>query len=140
MEVTGRDGRTLREAWAEGPHAHLGLAVPGFPSLFLVYGPNTNTSGGSIVFYEEAQASYIRQALALVRERSAATIEVRPDVEAASDRALQARFHGTAWTACDSWYRDAGGRIVTNWPGYMYEYARQTRVIDPADYVLNRAV
>ena len=91
MEIEGRDGLTLRDAWAEGPHAHLGVTVPGFPSLFLMYGPNTNTSGGSIIFYEEAQAAYIRQALQL------GALEVREDIEAASDRQLQSQFAGTAW-------------------------------------------
>ncbi len=134
MAITGRDGRTLREAWAEGAHAHLGITVPGFPSLFLVYGPNTNTSGGSIITYHEAQAGYLRQALEQVRERAAAAIDVRPEVEAASDRAVQARFAGTAWTRCDSWYRDDQGRIVTNWPGYMHEYVERTSALDPAEY------
>jgi cation diffusion facilitator CzcD-associated flavoprotein CzcO len=136
MEISGAGGRTLDEAWAGGPHAHLGITVPDFPSLFLMYGPNTNTSGGSIIFYEEAQASYIRQALELVRDRSAGAIEVRPEVEAASDRELQARFNGTAWTACDSWYRNQTGRIVANWPGYMREYAERVRTIDPSEYRL----
>ena len=136
MEITGRDGTALADAWAEGPHAHLGIAVPGFPSLFLMYGPNTNTSGGSIIFYEEMQAQYIRQALELVRERGAGGIEVRPEVEAASDRELQERFRGTAWTACDSWYRDERGRIVANWPGYMREYAQRVHRLDPGEYEL----
>ncbi len=139
MEITGRDRLTLREAWTDGPHAHLGIAVPGFPSLFLMYGPNTNTSGGSIIYYEEAQAAYIRQALELVRERGAGAIEVRPEVEAASDRELQERFRGTAWTQCSSWYRDEAGRIVANWPGYMREYAAAVRELDPADYFLVEA-
>ncbi len=108
------------------------MTVPGFPNLFLMYGPNTNTSGGSIIVYEEAQAAYIRQALQL-----GGTIEVKPDVEAASDRETQARFSGTAWTRCDSWYRDDGGRIVTNWPGYMHEYIAATRTLDPAHFTLN---
>ena len=69
MEIAGAGGRTLREAWSAGPRAHLGIAVAGFPSLFLMYGPNTNTSGGSIIFYEETQAAYIRQALEQVRAR-----------------------------------------------------------------------
>ena len=128
MEIVGRDGRTLRDAWADGPHAHLGITVPGFPALYLVYGPNTNTSGGSIIFYEEAQASYIRQALQL------GVSEVRDDVEAAGDRELQARFAGTAWTRCDSWYRDEHGRIATNWPGFMHEYAERTRTLEPSDF------
>jgi cation diffusion facilitator CzcD-associated flavoprotein CzcO len=134
MEVVGAGGVTLRSAWTEGAHAHLGICVPGFPSLFLMYGPNTNTSGGSIVFYEEAQAAYIRQALAALEARGAAAISVRAEVEAASDRELQERFTGTAWTQCDSWYRADGGRIVANWPGYMTEYAERVRTLDPSEY------
>jgi cation diffusion facilitator CzcD-associated flavoprotein CzcO len=134
MEITGAGGRTLREEWADGPHAHLGLTVPGFPSLFMMYGPNTNTSGGSIIVYEESQAAYIRQALQHVRDRDAAAIEVRREVEQRTDRDTQARFEGTAWTECDSWYRTERGRIVANWPGYMREYEEAVRVLDPADF------
>jgi cation diffusion facilitator CzcD-associated flavoprotein CzcO len=135
MAITGTGGRRLEDAWAHGAHAHLGITVPGFPSMFVMYGPNTNTSGGSIITYLEAQAGYIRQALELQRARGVA-LDVRPDVEAASDRALQARFKGTAWTACDSWYRDESGRIVTNWPGYMREYLAATSRLDPSDFTL----
>ena len=136
MRIAGAGGRDLRDVWAEGAHAHLGMTIPGFPSLFVMYGPNTNTSGGSIITYLEAQASYIRQALEQVRARGADAIAVRPEVEAASDREVQSRFPGTAWTRCHSWYRDddAGGRIVANWPGYMWEYLRATRELDPAEY------
>jgi cation diffusion facilitator CzcD-associated flavoprotein CzcO len=134
MEVTGAGGRSLRDAWAGGAHAHLGITVPGFPSLLIMYGPNTNTSGGSIIVYLEAQARYLRQALEHVRARGAAAIEVRPEVEAAFDRETQARFAGTAWTRCDSWYRDASGRVVTNWPGYMREYEERTRELDPGEF------
>jgi cation diffusion facilitator CzcD-associated flavoprotein CzcO len=134
MRVSGSGGRTLDQEWAEGAHAHLGMCVPGFPNLFLVYGPNTNTSGGSIVFYEEVQASYIRQALEQVRDRGARAIEVRREVEAASDREVQSRFEGTAWTQCSSWYRDDSGRIVTNWPGYMTDYAERVRELDEDEF------
>jgi cation diffusion facilitator CzcD-associated flavoprotein CzcO len=134
MRVRGAHGGELSDAWAHGAHAHLGMTVPRFPNMFVMYGPNTNTSGGSIIFYLEAQASYIRQALAQLRARGAAAIEVRAEVEQASDRALQARFAGTAWTGCDSWYRDESGRIVANWPGYMREYFEQTRALDPREY------
>jgi cation diffusion facilitator CzcD-associated flavoprotein CzcO len=134
MRITSSHGGELSEAWAQGAHAHLGMTVPGFPNMFVMYGPNTNTSGGSIVFYLEAQASYIRQALEQLRRRGAGAIEVRAEVEQASDEALQARFAGTAWTGCDSWYRDEQGRIVANWPGYMREYFEQTRKLDAREY------
>jgi cation diffusion facilitator CzcD-associated flavoprotein CzcO len=134
MEIVGVGGVTLRSEWSGGARAHLGITVPGFPSMFLMYGPNTNTSGGSIVFYEEAQAAYIRQALELVRARGARAIEVRREVEMESDLAVQSRFAGTAWTQCDSWYRAEGGRIVANWPGYMTEYAERVRELDPSEF------
>jgi cation diffusion facilitator CzcD-associated flavoprotein CzcO len=134
MSVTGRDGTELHEYWSGGAHAHLGMTVPSFPNMFVMYGPNTNTSGGSIIFYLETQAAYIRQALQQLTRRGAGAIEVRPEVEAASDRALQARFAGTAWTRCDSWYRDEQGRIVANWPGYMREYLEQASELTESDF------
>jgi cation diffusion facilitator CzcD-associated flavoprotein CzcO len=134
MRIAGVDGLDLEEYWSGGAHAHLGISVPGFPNMFVLYGPNTNTSGGSILVYLEAQAAYIRQALQQLRARGATAIEVRAEVEAASDRALQARFAGTAWTECDSWYRNENGRIVANWPGYMREYLEQTRQLDAGQY------
>ncbi len=138
MRVHGLGGVELGEAWRDGAHAHLGIATPGFPSMFFMYGPNTNSSGGSIIVYLEAQARYIRQALEHLRDGGYRRVEVRPDVEAASDRALQARFDGTAWTACDSWYKDEGGRIVANWPGYMGEYVEATRTFAPDQYEFTR--
>ena len=134
MRIAGAGGEQLHDAWAGGAHAHLGVTVPGFPNMFVLYGPNTNTSGGSIIVYLEAQAGYVRQALEQMHARGAAAVEVRREVEQASDRELQARFAGTAWTRCDSWYRDERGRIVANWPGYMREYLERTRELDPSEY------
>jgi cation diffusion facilitator CzcD-associated flavoprotein CzcO len=134
MALSGRGGTELSEQWSGGAHAHLGMTVPGFPNMFVMYGPNTNTSGGSIIFYLETQAAYIRQALEQLTKRVAGAIEVRADVEAASDRALQARFAGTAWTQCNSWYRDEQGRIVANWPGYMREYLEQAKELSVSDF------
>jgi cation diffusion facilitator CzcD-associated flavoprotein CzcO len=134
MQITGAHGRSLQEAWAQGPRAHLGICVSGFPNMFLMYGPNTNTSGGSIIFFEEAQAAYLRRALERLRSRGGGALDVRPEVQDAADGALQARFAGTAWTGCDSWYRNEQGRIVTNWPGYMREYREQTSTLVEAQY------
>ncbi len=134
MAITGRGGRSLEEVWQNGAHAHLGITVPSFPNMFILYGPNTNTSGGSIIFYLEMQTAYVRRALQQLIDRGAGAIEVRAEVEAASDRETQHRFNGTAWTQCDSWYRDQNGRIVANWPGYMREYQRRTEALDPSEF------
>ena len=54
MEITGAEGRTLAEEWAGVPRAYLGMSVPGFPNMFLLYGPNTNGGTGSVIYTIEA--------------------------------------------------------------------------------------
>jgi cation diffusion facilitator CzcD-associated flavoprotein CzcO len=133
MRVTGRDGRRLDEQWRDGAHAHLGMTVPGFPNLFLVYGPNTNTGHTSVIYFHEAQARYIVQAVRRIAAGSG-PLDVRPEVAAAYDTELQRRLAGSVWTACRSWYRSPSGRIVTNWPGRAAEYRRRTARLRPADF------
>src|ERR1700684_958024 len=63
-EVIGRHG-SLRDQWGEDDaRAYLGIAVPGFPNFFCLYGPNTNLGhGGSIIFNTECQVRYILKAI-----------------------------------------------------------------------------
>ncbi|WP_067897510.1 flavin-containing monooxygenase [Nocardia vaccinii] len=136
MAVTGVGGRTLARSWADGAHAYLGISVPAFPSMFLMYGPNTNSSGGSVIHFLEAQARFIRTALDHIAARDAVAVDVRAEVESRADYQVQQQFAGTTWTQCNSWYRADNGRIVANWPGYMREYTALTRHIDADDYNL----
>ena len=63
MAVTGVDGRTLSEAWQPTPRAYLGMSVPGFPNMFLLYGPNTNGGTGSVIDTIEAGMGHVLSAL-----------------------------------------------------------------------------
>jgi cation diffusion facilitator CzcD-associated flavoprotein CzcO len=135
MTITGRGGRDLHTEWADGARAHLGMAVPGFPNMFLIYGPNTNLGSSSIILMMEQQARYIRQvAEELARGGVAHAFEVRRAVADAHDAEIQARLDEGVWTDCSSWYRTASGRVTTNWPGLVREYQARTRVAALADY------
>ncbi|MGV9675777.1 flavin-containing monooxygenase [Nocardia sp. NPDC003482] len=136
MRISGRGGRTLSDEWTGGARAFKGMTVPGFPNLFLVYGPNTNLGVGSIVYMIESQARYIRQAIQHLAARPGRLLEVRPGVAAEFDRRVQRRLDRSPWTFCSSWYRDAAGRITNNWPGTVTAYRWTTRRMDPADYEL----
>jgi cation diffusion facilitator CzcD-associated flavoprotein CzcO len=137
IEVRGTDGRRLADAWAGGARAHLGIAVAGFPNLFLLYGPNTNLGFGSIVVMIEAQVGYVLDALRTLRATGAAALALRDEVEAASTGEVQERLRNSVWASCNSWYRQGpDGRIVNNWPGQMLEYQRDTRAVDLAEYDL----
>ena len=134
LEVGGVGGQTLQQRWVDGAEAHLGITVSGFPSMFLLYGPNTNLGVGSIIAMIEAQVGYVADALRLTRRLGASALDVRPEVQAASGELLQQRLRGSVWTACQSWYRTESGRVTNNWPGYMIEYVRATREVRPMEY------
>lgn len=135
MTVTGRHGRDLQTEWAGGARAHLGMAVPGFPNMFLIYGPNTNLGSSSIILMMEQQARYIRQLTEqLARGGVARAFDVRAAVEQAYDAEVQSRLDAGVWTTCDSWYRAASGRVTTNWPGLVHEYQRRTQTAVLGDY------
>jgi cation diffusion facilitator CzcD-associated flavoprotein CzcO len=135
MEVQGRGGRRLAEdAWVHGAEAYLGIAVPDFPNMFLLYGPNTNHGTGSAVELLEAQSKYVVQAVRLIAEGRAERLEVRRDVHDAFVREMNERLAGSVWVGCSNWYVTAEGRVTNNWPGSQTEYKRRTRTLALADY------
>jgi cation diffusion facilitator CzcD-associated flavoprotein CzcO len=136
VEVTGADGRTLAQEWEGGAYAHLGITVPGFPNAFIVYGPNTNLGGSSIISMIECQTGYLGQAVDALRSGDAAHLEVRRDVADRYDSEMQQRLSRSVWaTGCSSWYQTPGGRITTNWPGQVQEYRERTADLDLDDFV-----
>jgi cation diffusion facilitator CzcD-associated flavoprotein CzcO len=137
MKVHGLAGRDLRETWSSGARAYLGMTVPGFPNMFLMYGPNTNLGCGSIIYMLERQARYIRQAVRLL-DTGVSYVDVKREVADRFDAEVQQRLARSVWSRCGSWYRDASGRIATNWPGLVSEYHRRTKTVDLADYQVTR--
>lgn len=135
MEVVGRDGIRLQDCWAQGAHAYRGVAVPGFPNLFLLYGPNTNLGGNSIIYMLEAQIRYVDALLAHRTRLDLAALEVRAEVEEDFVAWVDRTIESTAWqSGCHSWYRAASGRNTNNWPLLTHRYARTMRHADLFDY------
>lgn len=126
LEVVGRGGRTLRAHWAGEPRAYLGITVPGFPNLFMLYGPGTN--GGEIVMMLEAQAEYAARAVARMRRKRVTSIEVRSAFEATWYRWLQWKMRGTSWTVSRNYFTSRTGRVVTQWPSGNLTYLVLTRL------------
>ena len=125
IEVIGADGQSLHERWGEDPSAYLGVAVSGFPNFFMLYGPNTNQGGNSIVYILEAGARLVADAVARLA-RTGGSLQVRPEAERRFNDEIGAELEHTVWTRCGSYFRSPSGRIVTQWPYKELEYARRT--------------
>ena len=137
MRIRGLGGRELDEAWRDGAQAYLGLAVSGFPNMFMLYGPNTNLGAGSIIYMLESQARYVVGAVRALARSGVRWMDVREHVQGKFNAEIQSRLSDSVWTAgCTSWYRTESGKVTNNWPGFTLEYRRRTRRPELADYRL----
>lgn len=135
LEITGPEGQTLREVWGASPRAYKGVAVSGFPNLFMLYGPNTNLGHNSIIFMVERQAEYIADKVGLILDGGLAKLSVRAEAEARYNAGLQGRLADTVWAGdCPSWYKTADGIITQNWEGFASRFAWTLRPGDDADW------
>lgn len=130
IDIVGRGGRRLHDVWANGAEAHRGVAVAGFPNMFILYGPNTNLGHNSIIFMSERQMDYVMPLIETILKRDLALLDVKPEAQAAYNRMIQAKLATTVWAAnCGSWYKH-DGKITNNWAGSTIEFWRQMRRVD----------
>ncbi|KUI38279.1 NAD(P)/FAD-dependent oxidoreductase [Mycobacterium sp. GA-2829] len=135
-QLTGVTGTTLAAHWAGSPSAHLGITVPSFPNLFLMYGPNTNLGHSSIVYMLESQAAYLAAALRLMRAEGFGSVDVRPDAERTYNEWINDALTKTVWNSggCSSWYLDARGRNSVMWPTFTFRFRARTKSFDVINY------
>jgi len=135
MEITGAGGRRLSEEWEDVPKAYLGLSVPGFPNMFLLYGPNTNGGTGSVVVTLEACIEHVVAAMKQMDERSATTIHVTRQAAETFDLELRTALAKTVWhTGCSNWYVDESGNDPNQWPWQWSRFKRRTATLEPGAY------
>jgi cation diffusion facilitator CzcD-associated flavoprotein CzcO len=134
-QLYGRDGRSLAQYWNGDMGAYLGTTVSGFPNLFILTGPYTGLGHNSIVYMLEAQFEYVLGALAALRERDAAALDVRPEAMEAFAAEMQEKLKGTVWTAgCASWYQDQSGKVTSVWPTFTWRFRKRARHFDAQAY------
>ena len=137
MEVAGEGGRALSEEWSGVARAYLGVSVPGFPNLFLLYGPNTNGGTGSVIYVIEAAMNHVIAALDELARADARRIEVSRRAAEDFDRELRAALAGTVWhSGCTNWYVDENGNDPNQWPWTWTAYRRRTARLEPGAYEL----
>jgi 4-hydroxyacetophenone monooxygenase len=140
LEVTGRDGQTLRQAWdGDDARAYLGTAVPGFPNFFTMYGPNLQPGhGGSLMFIFECQMNYIVDLLQQMLRHDAGAVECRKDAYDRYNRGVDQAHAAMVWThpGASTYYRNSRGRVVVNNPHRVIDYWHMTRHADLTDYIV----
>ncbi|MGY3590650.1 cyclohexanone monooxygenase [Bradyrhizobium sp. USDA 4341] len=107
MQIRGRDGATLKEAWADGPSAYLGLMVSGFPNLFVVTGPGSPSVIGNVIHACENHVEWITSCLGNMRAKGLTRIEPERDAERAWMAHVADAASRTLYPKANSWYQGA---------------------------------
>lgn len=117
LNPRGRGGVTLKQAWAERFSTYLGMAIRGFPNLFMIHGPETPSVLFNMPLGAELEAEWIRDCIGYLREHRLGAIEPAPGVEEAWGREVAEVASHTLFPLTESWYTGA------NIPGKHRQFA-----------------
>lgn len=121
VRVLGEDGLPLDSVWADGPFSYRGVAVPGFPNMFLLHGPFSPVNNVPVPTTLDHEAGWICRVIDLIR---ADRVAVSPTTEATDRfrRVVTEAIPQTVWAdGCDNWYKGRSGTAVI-WPWYEREH------------------
>jgi cation diffusion facilitator CzcD-associated flavoprotein CzcO len=134
MEIVGRDGTTLEQAWTPRPEAYLSISIPGFPNLFMLNGPNGPVGNFSLIEVAEIQFRYVMQLIERIRSGDCGEVCATTAALAAFERAREQAAKNTVWvTGCRSWYLDDRG-LPAVWPWSFVRFRKEMEAPDPAAF------
>ena len=139
MEIRGRGGRLLSDAWSEEPSAYLGITVNGFPNFYCMFGPGTNLAfGGSLVFNGECQMRYIMECIKLLLSSGDKALECTEEAHQDYQRRFREQHAKLIWEHPNvhSYYQNKQGHVTLLWPWKIIDMWRWTKRVDPGDYKL----
>jgi cyclohexanone monooxygenase len=107
FEIRGRSGRTLSETWSRGVQTFLGMGIPDFPNLLMLYGPQSPSAFWNGPSCAEMQGDWVIDCLTYLRDKGMTRIEATVAAGASWTEHMQELAEGTLLPLADSWYMGA---------------------------------
>ena len=137
MQVIGRDGLRLDTVWAQRPSAYLSVAIPGFPNLFMLNGPNGPVGNFSLIEVAELQVGYLLQLVELLRRGQCREISPSEEATRSFETKRTEAARNTIWgSGCRSWYLDDRG-VPMSWPWTFDRFRAEMAAPKFEDYELS---
>jgi len=117
INILGLNGITLEDYWQDYPKAYYSIAMPNFPNLFMLNGPNGPVGNFSLIDIAEQQMQYIAQLIKLLLQDQTKYIHPKIDATNKYEIARETAAKKTVWYlgGCNSWYLNSAG-IPASWP------------------------
>lgn len=138
IDIHGAGGRSLRDAWEDGPRTYLGLQVAGFPNLFTITGPGSPSVLSNMPVSIEQHVEWISDCITYMRDRGLARIEATEEAqEAWVEHVAQVANMGLFMKA-NSWYLGANipgkTRVFMPYVGGVFPYRVRCDDVAAKDY------
>jgi cation diffusion facilitator CzcD-associated flavoprotein CzcO len=104
IDIRGRGGALLKDAWANGPRTYLGLMVAGFPNLFIITGPGSPSVLTNMIVSIEQHVEWIADCIGYLDERQLGVIEAKPDAQEKWVSEVNEAAEKTLYPLANSWY------------------------------------
>ena len=128
IDIRGRGGRSVRDAWAHGPQSHLGLAIAGFPNLFTITGPGSPSVLSNVLGSIEYHVEWITDCITWLRDHGISTIEASPAAQRAWMEHARELGDATLYPRANSWYMGSNvpgkPRVLLPYVGGVGRYRR----------------
>jgi cation diffusion facilitator CzcD-associated flavoprotein CzcO len=138
IDPVNSQGRHLVDEWAEGPRTYLGLAVAGFPNLFMVAGPGGTSVLGNVVAVAEAGVDWIAACITWLYAHGYDTIEATSQAQDAWTDHVAEVGRYTLFPKADSWYMGANvpgkKRMLLAYIGGFSNYVGKCNEVAAQDY------
>ena len=138
IDIRGANGVALRDKWRDGPKAYLGLALAGFPNLFIVTGPGSPSVISNMLPAIEQHVNWITDCIAYMREHGLQRIEAQSDAEEAWVAHVGEVADLSLRSTCSSWYVGANvpgkPRVYMPYIGGVPVYAQKCNQVAADGY------
>jgi cation diffusion facilitator CzcD-associated flavoprotein CzcO/acetyl esterase/lipase len=139
VDVTGRDGLTLKEKWAHGPANYLGVTTAGFPNFFTITGPGSPSVLSNMMVSIEQHVDWVADCMAHLRERSFTAIEPTETAEAGWVAHVNDVANLSLFPTASSWYMGANvpgkPRVCLPYVGGLHVYRAACDEVVKAGYL-----
>lgn len=138
MDMRGRDGLSIDEAWKNKIRTYRSVCMPGFPNSFLMLGPNSPIGNYSVIAMSEVQTQYLVQLVQRWRRQEFDAVEVKPEAVQRFADSIKAGMGKTVWVGgCQSWYLDGDGDPIL-WPYSWQRWEKEMAVPEMGDFIMTR--
>ncbi|MDO9367329.1 MAG: NAD(P)/FAD-dependent oxidoreductase [Sphingopyxis sp.] len=129
IDIEGRDGRRLKDKWADGGRSHLGLMIEGFPNLFVIAGPNGPSALANFILLNEQNVDWVCDCIEHLRADGLRSIEANADAEDGWMNKVTTLGSMSLYPTANTWYTGANvpGKPRT-FPVYIGGFGRYREI------------